>query len=231
MKSPYKNVEIKYWTYPDGKDFNGIEDFIGEIDRDYYLEVTKKRTDALGGGLYDLIIEISEDLTLLELAKSYMEDGVKLYVGYNIKRIYESVKKLFEKNPEVHPSVEQIKIKFKDCTIFFYEVYQNGIEEAFDEFVQILIYLALNKKKKFKKIKEIHTPIYNHPDSNNLCDYRVKLEYDEIITEFKKDDYLKFWGIKFKKRKMVYDVENGKFLKEKFYTQKAYDKLYDKESE
>ena len=114
MKSPYKNIEIKYWTLPDGKDFDGIEDFIGEIDRDYYLEVTKKRTDALGGGLYDLIIEISEDLTLFELAKSYMEDGVKFYVGYNIKKIYESIKKLFDKNQDFHPSVEQIKIRFKD---------------------------------------------------------------------------------------------------------------------
>ena len=40
--------------------------------------------------IYDLIIEISEDLTLFELAKSYLEDGVKFYVGYNIKKIYEA---------------------------------------------------------------------------------------------------------------------------------------------
>jgi hypothetical protein len=231
MKSPYKNIEINYWTYPDGKDFNGIEDFISEIDKDYFLTVTKKRTDALGGGLYDLIIEISEDLTLLELAKSYLEDGIKLYVGYNIKKIYESIKVLFEKNQDFNPTVEQIKIKFKDCTIYLYEVYQNGIAEAFDDFVKILIDLVLNKKIKFKKIKEIHSPIYNHRDSYDLCDYRVKLQYDENISEFKKADYLKFWGVKFKKKKMVYDVENGKFLKEKFYTQKAYDKLFEKKKE
>jgi hypothetical protein len=59
----------------------------------------------------------------------------------------------------------------------------------------------------------------------------VKLQYDENISEFKKADYLKFWGVKFKKKKMVYDVENGKFLKEKFYTQKAYDKLFEKKKE
>lgn len=226
MKSELKNIKIKYWTFPDGTDLKGIETFIDEVDSDYFLTVTKKRTDALGGGLYDLIIEISEDLSLIELAKSYLEDGVKLYIGYHAKTIYNSVKKLFESNEELRPSIEKISIKYKDCKVIFYETYENGIEENFENVIYQLFDFANSNKKWFKKIKQIHVPIFKHKDEYDLCEYRVKLNVDENITEFKSEDYTSFWGIQTKKKKYVYDVERKKKIKEEFYTQNGYDKLF-----
>lgn len=227
MKSMYKSIKIEYWTFPEGQDFDGIEEFVNEIDKDYFLTVSKKRTDALGGGLYDLIIEISEDLSLIELAKSYIEDGVKFYIGYHAKEIFKTIRKLFEKNKDLNPSVEQFSIKFKDCKVILYEVYENAIEESFESVITELIKVASEHKKTFKRAKEIHIPIFKHKDSYNICKYRVKLNVDENMTEFKKSDYLNFWGIKTKKKEFVYNVENGKLKNIKFYTQESYDKLFD----
>ncbi len=222
----YKSIKIEYWTLPEGDDFDGIENFVKEIDKDYFLTVSKKRTDALGGGLYDLVIEISEDLSLMELTKSYIQDGVKLYIGYQAKEIYKVIKKLFEKNEDLHPTVEQISVKFKDCKVIFYEVYENGIEENFEEVITKLIQVASEQKIILKKAKEIHIPIFNHKDSNNICKYRVKLNVDENISEFKKVDYLNLWGIKTKKKEFVYNVPKGKLKKKKFCTQESYDDLF-----
>lgn len=226
MKSMYKSIKIEYWTFPEGQDFEGIEEFVYEIDKDYFLTVSKKRTDALGGGLYELIIEISEDLSLIELAKSYLEDGIKLYIGYQAKEIFKTIKKLFKKNKALNPSVEQIVVKFKDCKVIFYEVYKNGIEENFEIVILELIKVASENKKLFKKAKRVHVPIFNHKDSYNICDYRVKLNVDENITNFQKDDYLNFWGIKTKKKHLVYNVTKKKLTSKKFYTQNTYDKLF-----
>lgn len=228
MKSPHKNIKINYWTLPDGTDFKGIESFVDEVDSDYFLTVSKKRTDALGGGLYEFIIEISEDLSIRELSKGYIEDGIKLYVGYHAKAIYNSLKTLFAKNPDLRPTVEKISIKFKDCKIIFYEVYKNGINENFEDVIKLLFEFASSNKKKIKKIKEIHIPIFNYRDCNDLCNYRVKLNVDENIESFTNKDYTAFWGVQFKNKKKVYDLKNQKLIKEIFYTQKEYDKLFEK---
>lgn len=225
MKSPYKNIKIAYWTLPDGTDFKGIEHFVDEVDSDYFLTVSKKRTDTLGGGLYEFIIEISEDLSVIELAKGYIEDGIKCYVGYHAKTIYNSLKTLFAKNQDLIPRVERISIKFKDCKIIFYEVYENGIEENFEEVMKYLFKFASANEKKIKKIKEIHIPIFKYRDCYDLCDYRVKLNLDENIKHFTNKDYKTFWGVKFKNKKRIYDLKNKKLIKDKFYTQKEYDKL------
>ncbi len=223
-----KSIKIEYWTYPEGKDFEGIEEFVNEIDKHYFLMVSKKRTDALGGGLYDLIIEISEDISLLELAKSYVEDGIKLYIGYQAKEIYNSIKSLFDKNKELKPSVQQISVQFKDCKVIFYEVYKNGIEENFEEAISVIINFAAANKKLFKKITEIHLPVFNHKDYYNICNYRVKLNVDENILDFVKEDYHNFWGIRTKKKYYVYNVKNNKLKRKKFYSQENYDKLFSK---
>jgi hypothetical protein len=39
---------------------------------------------------------------------------------------------------------------------------------------------------------------------------------------------LNYWGISTKKKRLIYEVPKRKLSKEKFYTQKAYDKLFDK---
>lgn len=224
----YKKIDIEYWTYPEGDDFNDINEFAKGIDQDYLLTLNKKRTDACGGGLYDFIIKITEDISLLELAKSYAEDGVKVVIGYSLKKIFDSTKTLFEKNKEFNPSIAELIIDFKDCKVRIYNIYENGIEECFDKIMEQLCILRLSDKKFFKKIKTIHLPIFNLKDCYKICDYRVLLTVDEPLTKLTKNDFFNYWGISKKKNNHVYDLKNKKVFKQKFYTQKTYNKLFDK---
>jgi len=223
----HKKIELEYWTYPEGNDFDKMDEFVDSVDKDYFLSINKKRTDALGGGLYEFIVKITEDISLLELAKSYAEDGIKILIGFSLKAIFTNVKELFHQNKKLGPAIQEITLDFKDCKIKIYEIYKNGIEESFDEIMEQLFIFRLENKKLFKKIKMIHIPILNHRDNYDLCDYRVKLNVDETVHEFSKQDYLNFWGITTKKKKIIYNVSDKKIIKEKFYTQKAYDKLFD----
>lgn len=221
-----KNIKIEYWTYPEGNDFAEIDNFVNNINQDYFLEIDKKRTDASGGGLYELVIEISENLSIVDLVASYIEDGIKLYIGYNIKEFYSNLKILFSKNKSLKPSVEQITINFKDCKVIFYETYENAIEENFESVINELIEFAAKKKHLFKKITKVYVPIFKYNDIYNLCEYRVKLNVDENINEFHKKDFLNFWGIKRRNRDRVYDVQKKNVKKKTFHTQKSYNKLF-----
>lgn len=91
-----------------------------------------------------------------------------------------------------------------------------------------LFIFRLENKKLFKKTKTIHIPILNHIDSYNLCSYRVKLNVDETVSDFGKNDFLNYWGISTKKEKFIYKVPEKEIIKERFYTQKVYDKLLDR---
>jgi len=224
----FKKIELEYWTNTDGRDFKEIEPFVDRIDKNYFLIINKKRTDSHGGGLYEFIIKITENYSLLDLAKSYAEDGLKILIAFSIKILFKEIKELFRQNKRLNPEIKEITMDFNDCKIRIYEIYKNGIEETFDEIMEQLFIFRLENEQLFDKTKIIHTPIINHIDSYNLCSYRVKLNVDETVFDFSKDDYLNYWGISTKKKKIIYKVSEKKIIKEKFYTQKSYDKLFDR---
>ncbi len=93
----YKKIDIEYWTYPEGDDFKDIDEFAKSIDHSYLLTLSKKRIDGCGGGLYDFVIKITEDISLLELAKSYAEDGIKVVIGYSLKKYSTQPKHFLQK--------------------------------------------------------------------------------------------------------------------------------------
>ncbi|WP_411377466.1 hypothetical protein ACLHWS_11825 [Flavobacterium psychrophilum] len=96
-------INIKYWTNPEGEDFKGISVL---FNTNYLLKINKKRTDTCGGGLYDIVIKITEDISFIELAKSYLEDGLKVLIGLAIKPVFVSLKKLFKTNKVLNPSIQ-----------------------------------------------------------------------------------------------------------------------------
>jgi hypothetical protein len=223
----FKTVKIDYWVDTDGKDFPNIDEFCKSVDFNYFLKVNKKRTDSLGGGLYELVIRITEDLTLMAVAQSYLQDGVKAIINKTIKSTLENLKILFDKNKDLSPTVDTLILDYNDCKIKIYRLFSKSIESVIDELGDEICKFYLNHPDAFKDIKKIHIPILNHKDSYELCDYRVKLNYDEPIMEFHKDDYFKFWGLTTSSGKKVYDLSKDSIVDQVFYTQKSYDRLFD----
>lgn len=212
----YKSINIEYWTSPDGTDFLGINELSEKVDKNYFLTINKKRTDACGGGLYDLLVKITEDISLLELTKSYIQDGVKILLGYSLITLFKELKILFKSNQHLNPSLDKLVLDYRDCRIIIYSLYELSIEKSIQEILEQLCQFYSRHKSQFKTIKKIHIPIINNRDSYNLCDFRVKLDVDEPVVKFTKDFYFMFWGLSTKKEKYIYDLCTNKVSKRVF---------------
>ena len=223
-------VKLSYWTFPDGDDFKEIEVFKKALSEEYDTEIESKPTDALGGGLYEFVLEIVNNVDFADIASGYIEDALKVGVGFFCKPIFNKIKELFKKNKHFKPDIAEAKFIFNDIEIIIYPTYTNSIDEVINEVLKKLSLNFLEIKDKIEnKIESIHIPIFNQVDYYELCAYRVKLNVDENITSFSKKDYFKYWGIKCdKKTDFVYELENESLLKTRFYTQSEYDILWNK---
>src|SRR5262249_9190675 len=144
--------------------------------------------------------------------KDIVEDGVKIGIGFFWKPLFEKIKKLFKKNEEYRPDIELVKLTFNDLEIIIYPIYKNSIAENINDIIQKLsenyVYL---KKEVDSKIISIHIPIFNQTDIYEICNYRVKLNVDENIPGFFKEDYFKLWGIRCDSGKdFVFDLRGQK---------------------
>ena len=226
-----ENIKIKlsYWTYPEGDDFDDIEAFKADLSKEFETEITSQPTDAMGGGLYEFVVEIINNIDFADIAKDYLEDGVKVGLGYFWKPIFKRIKELFKKNKQYSPDIEVAKFVFRDIEIIIYPLYPDSIDEVIDETIQTLSRHYSKIKSETTSIKSIHIPIFNQVDTYEICAYRVRINVDENIASFKKNDYFNLWGIKCDKdTDFIYNVKDRSILKTRFYTQNEYDILLDK---
>lgn len=227
MRKPH--LEISYWTDPEGEDFEGFQEVVDELVTDYDVSITRERTDAMGGGLYELIIQINNNIDFSEVLKFLAEEGASATLGYFGKIIIEKLKNLFTKNKKLEPGIACAKIIFLDIEIIIHSLYDGSISEVMDKIVQSLTKHFLTIRKGTNSpIKSIHIPIFNRVDTYNVCAYRVKLNVDENIPSFGQDDYFKLWGIRCEDGgQFVYDLGGESLLNVNFYTQEEYDVLLD----
>ncbi|WP_201986610.1 hypothetical protein [Hymenobacter rubidus] len=233
-------INLSYWTYPEGvmfDDFKNIDKFKTELTEDYDINLESRQTDALGGGLYELAIEIISDFNFKTYALEIIRDNSKTAIVagaiYFWKPLMKKIKALFAQNTELSPNIESALIKFKDTSISIYSIYPNGISEIIDDIIPIISehYIQMEQKST-SHIKSIHIPIFNQVDTYSICAYRVKLNVDENIPKFDKGDYYKIWGIEYQDgTKAVYEVNSSNLINAPFYTQSEYDELLEKKFE
>lgn len=233
-------INLSYWTYPEGEmfeEFKDIDKFKNELTEDYNVNLESRPTDALGGGLYELAIEIISDFDFKTYAAEIIRDNSKTAIVagaiYFWKPLMKRVRELFSQNAELSPNIESALIKFKDTAISIYSIYPNGISETIDDIIpKISEHYIQIEQKSSSPIKSIHIPIFNQVDKYSICAYRVKLNVDENIPKFDKDDYYKIWGIEYMDgTKAIYEVDKSNLINAPFYTQSEYDDLFDKKFE
>jgi len=235
MKKPALN--ISYWTRSDG-DFTDIEEFKNALKENYEVELMRKTSDALGGGLYELAIQVYNDLTLREFLQSYVEDAVKWALVFFAKDIFQAVKQLFGKNEKHKPGIQSVTIKFRDAEIVFYSLYPNNIAENIESTAKAFLdHSSMLAKGVSSKIMSVHIPIFFHTEkvgaqSNHkreafeITAYRVRLRVDETITNFSADDYKKLWGIRCENSDYVYEVASQRMVEARFFLEEEYWKLW-----
>lgn len=66
----------------------------------------------------------------------------------------------------------------------------------------------------------IHIPVFEDPEENRPCRFRVRGDIDETIPSEGSSDYFKFWGLEYmvETERRVYDVAQQLLLDERFNT-------------
>jgi hypothetical protein len=230
----HSSVKITYWAYPtsDGsfEDLDGIDDFRKELDEEFISVIRPRRGD-LGGGLYELAVEIISHISLFDflsflaqgVAFDLIKSGTKALV---LRPFLAAYRKLRERNPEKRVDIEQLVILFQDTTVTLYGIFEDSIFKHLKGIFEALVAHSPNLTlPSGERPVEIHIPVFEDPSTDRLCRFRVKLSIDEVITDINEDDYFKLWGISYDFSGFrVYDVKNKLLVDNEFYTEERYNR-------
>ena len=223
-----QHIKISYWKDPNGEDFTEIDEFRNALSTDF-VEINAETADGYGSGFYELAIEVINDVNLKDFLVNTVYNTIDYGLGLVTLPILKAAKKLFSKNSKLDPGIEYIKVVFKDVDLHFYSIYNGSIEKNMNDIIKSLEthYLQLQN---LTQVKSIHIPIFDHVDTYKICRYRVKLDVDENIHNFSKNDYFNFWGIRdVNQESFVYKLDMKRVVRSKFYTQEEYNLLLEEE--
>ena len=190
----------------------GIDKFESELSKNFNVFISGKSTDALGGGLYEMVMTILHNErvqdallytggivtnSLTEIAQDKVKEFLATYIGKPIKDAFAKIKK---ENKEKAPDIARIEIQFKDMRLFIYNVCPDGIAKN----LEIILDLFEKRFTEFISASQlpdyVYTPLFrdDKTPSQNWKDLPVfrKLEsIDETIQGVTDATYLDYWGL------------------------------------
>jgi len=209
-------VTVKYWISTDSavfRDLEGIDDFRKELATDY-VSVVKGRP-AGAGGLTHLYVELISTLSLSHVAQLLL-DGIAFDLikhgteAFVLRPFLAAYKRLQERNKERSSiDIAEVQIQFQDSLLIIHEISSDSI---FRNLEKILLTLAQHYSHLALKSGEapftIHIPVFEDPEQDRPCRFRVVGNIDETIRSKSPQDYLHFWGLEYlyDRVKRVYDV-------------------------
>ncbi|TGE04534.1 hypothetical protein [Hymenobacter fodinae] len=209
-------VTISYWAYPlnDGKmiDLEGIDDFESELSKNFNLFISGKPSDALGGGLYEMIMTVYHNENIHDLivfgsgmvseaAKDIIKDTVKevlvKYIANPIKDAFSIIK---ERDKDKEPDIDQINIKFKDIDISIYNVHVDGIAKNINIIMDVLSSRVQSFILDNQLPYQIFIPIFKDREAESQDwkqkpVFRTLQKIDEPIQNVTSDAYFDYWGL------------------------------------
>jgi len=226
------SIRIDYWTYPNssfsGEEPEGIEEFRSDL-QETYVSLVKGQSGALGGGLYDLVVQVTSSISLRDfvslilggVAYDLVKSGTHSLI---LRPLIAAIKKLKAKNKEKNIEVDELKLFFQDIDVILKKV---ATRSLFDDLEQIIKAVA----ESYEAIKgptgeppyEIHIPVFEDP-APRFCRYRSLLDVDETIEEVSADSYLHLWGARYNLEGQirVFDVQKQILINERYMTQDEY---------
>jgi hypothetical protein len=226
-------ITVKYWVSTDQPhnflDLEGIDDFRRELANDYVSFV--KGRPAGAGGVTHLFVELISTLSLSHVRQLIL-DGIAYDLikhgseAFVLRPFLAAYRKLQERNKaREFLDIGELKIQFQDSLLIIHEISSDSLVA---ELRTILLTLAKNYEHLALKSGEspfaIHIPVFEDPDVDRPCRFRVIGDIDETIRSSGPEDYIKFWGMEyaFERDLRVYDVERQLLLDEEFYTLDRY---------
>jgi hypothetical protein len=193
------------------------------------VSLVKGQSGALGGGLYDLVVQVTSSISLRDfvslilggVAYDLVKSGTHSFI---LRPLIEAIKKLKAKNKEKNIEVDELKLFFQDTDVILKKV---ATRSLFDDLEQIIKAVA----ESYEAIKgptgeppyEIHIPVFEDP-APRFCRYRSLLDVDETIEEVSADSYLHLWGARYNLEGQirVFDVQKQILINERYMTQDEY---------
>ena len=107
-------LKIEYWTLPDGSptgiEPDGIDEFRNKL-QEHYVSLVRGHSGACGGGLYDLIIQVTSSITIRDVSSAILggiaydlvKSGTKSLI---LRPLISAIETLREQNKEDLKKIE-----------------------------------------------------------------------------------------------------------------------------
>jgi hypothetical protein len=219
-------IVVKYWVSTDHlpfDDLKGIEEFRSELASAYVSVVSGRAAGA--GGITHLFVELTSTFTLSHLAQLII-DGVAFDLIKNgaeafvLRPFIAAYRRLQECNKASLVDIGELKIQFRDSLIVLHEISNNTLVSQLEN---ILATLAHSYDRFLLKQGHapytIEIPVFEDPEEDRPCRFRVIGDIDESIRSRGQEDYVGFWGLEYDHAGLrVFDVRRQLLLDEQFNT-------------
>lgn len=209
-------------------DLEGIDEFRKELASEY-ISVVKGRPGA-AGGLTHLYVEILSQLSLSHVVQLLL-DGIAYDLikqgsdAFVLRPFLNAYKKLQERNKKRYLiDVSELRIEFQDTIIIINNISPDGIlphlQKIFSVLAEQYSDLVVNDETPFA----IYIPVFEDPDPERACRFRIIGDIDETIRSHGPEDYVRFWGLEYDYagKIRVYDVVNRQIIDDPFHTLEQY---------
>ena len=220
------SIVVKYWISTDHlpfDDLKGIEEFRNELASAYVSVVSGRAAGA--GGITHLLVELTSTFSLSHLAQLIL-DGVAYDLIKNgaeafvLRPFIAAYRGLQERNKDRFLDIGDLQIQFRDSLLILHEI---SSETLVSQLENILVTLARSYDRFLLKRGEapytIEIPVFEDPEDDRPCRFRVIGDIDETIRSRGPEDYVRFWGLEYDHAGLrVFDVQRQLLLDERFNT-------------
>ncbi|SRR6266496_121187 len=222
-------IAVKYWIATDqGRNFpdlDGIDEFRRELAADYVSVVRGRPAGA--GGLTHLYVEVISSLSLSHLSQILL-DGIAFDLikrgteKFVLRPFLAAYKKLRDRNKGKNNFIDigELQIQFQDSLLVIHEFSSDSVVDQLENILQLVArnYETLVLEDGAYPFS-IHVPVFEDPDPERPCRFRVMGLIDETAVVNARDGYFQFWGLEYDPfETRVYDVEHQRMLDVGFNT-------------
>jgi len=197
-------IVVKYWVSTDHlpfDDLKGIEEFRNELASAYVSVVSGRAAGA--GGITHLLVELTSTFSLPHLAQlilygvafDLIKNGAEAFV---LRPFIAAYKRLQQRNNDSFVDIGELKIQFSDSLLVLHEISSNTLVSQLENIVATL---ARSYDRFLLKQGEapytIEIPVFEDPEEDRPCRFRVIGDIDETIRSRGPEDYVSFWGLEY----------------------------------
>lgn len=219
-------IVVKYWVSTDHlpfDDLKGIDEFRNELASAYVSVVSGRAAGA--GGITHLWVDLTSTFSLSHLTQLLL-DGVAFDLikrgaeAFVLRPFIAAYKRLQERNKDSFVDIQELKMQFRDSLLILHEISSNTLVSQLESILVTLAHLYNDFLLRNGEVPyTIDIPVFEDPEEDRPCRFRVIGHIDETIRSRGPQDYVGFWGLEYDHAGLrVFEVQRRVVLDEQFNT-------------